>query len=112
MTIEIAVCATIQDERKALEAFLDRITGTRAGQIEPLEILPGRDWDPLRGYSCWLFIRFPVCGRWQMTTNKSRQMTRAARTAFVERHGCEPLLIQNIDRSAWWRAGPVEEEAA
>lgn len=78
--------------------------------IEVLEILPGRDYDRRRGYSCWLFIRFPACSPWQMTANKLRQMTEAARAAFVERHGYEPLLIQNIDRSAWWRAGPIEEE--
>lgn len=78
--------------------------------IEPLEILPGRDWDPRRKYSAWLYIRFPPCWPSQMTGNKRRQMTEAARAAFVERHGYEPPLIQNIQYSAWWRAGPVEVE--
>lgn len=77
--------------------------------IEALEILPGHDWDPWRDYSQWLFIRFPICGRWQMTANKSRQMTEAVRTAFVERYGYGPPLIQSIEWSAWWRAGPIEE---
>lgn len=77
--------------------------------IKALEILSGRDYDRRRGYSRWLFIRFPVCNPHRMTANKLRQMTGAARAAFVERYGYdEPLLIQNIDRSAWWRAGPVE----
>lgn len=78
--------------------------------IEILEILPGRDYDRLRGYSQWLFIRFPVCGPWQMTASKLQQMTNAARAAFVERYGYMPYQIQNIDRSAWWRAGPVRGE--
>ena len=38
------------------------------------------------------------------------QMAAMARAAFIEEHGEEPLLIQNIERSAWWRAGPVEEK--
>ena len=79
--------------------------------IEVLEALPCRDWDPWRGYSLWLIVHFPACGPWQMTANKCRQMTEATRAAFAERYGEEPLLIQNIERSAWWRAGPVEEEA-
>lgn len=79
--------------------------------IEALEILPCRDWDPWRGFSLWLIIRFPVCGPWQVTASKRHQMTEAARAAFVERYGCEPPFIQNIEWSAWWRAGPVEEEA-
>jgi len=37
-------------------------------------------------------------------------MTEAARMAFVERRGREPLFVQNIDGSAWWRVGPVEEK--
>lgn len=78
--------------------------------IDILEVLPCRDWDTWRGYSLWLIVRFPVCGPWQMTANKLRQMTEAARAAFVERYGKEPLFIQNIQRSAWWRAGPVEVE--
>ena len=76
--------------------------------IEILEITLGCDWDTWRGYSAWLYLRFPICGLWQMTANKLRQMRRLARTAFIERHGCEPLFIQNIERSTWWRAGPVE----
>lgn len=78
--------------------------------IEALEILPGRDWDPWRGYSCWLFIRFPACGPWQMTRSKRCQMLKTALRAFFELYRCEPLFIQNIERSAWWRAGPVKEE--
>lgn len=78
--------------------------------IEALEILPCRDWDPRRGYSLWLAVRFPPCGPWQTTANKYGQMRELTRAAFVKRYGCEPLLIQNIERSAWWRAGPVEEE--
>ena len=75
--------------------------------IEILEILDCRDWDPWRGFSLWLVVHLPPCGDWQMTANKSRQMTHAARAAFLERYGYEPLLIQNIQRSTWWRAGPV-----
>ena len=30
---------------------------------------------------------------------------------LIEEHGEEPLLIQNIQRSAWWKAGPVEGRA-
>lgn len=77
--------------------------------IEALEIHPGRDWDSWRGYSQWLFIRFPVCPPYRRTANKLQQMTKAARKAFIERNGHEPLLIQNIQQSTWWRAGPVEE---
>jgi len=76
--------------------------------IHALEILPGRDYDRRRGFSRWLYIRFPVCSPWQMTASKSQQMTEVARAAFVERYDYEPLLIQNVECSAWWRAGPVE----
>ena len=76
--------------------------------IEILEIHRGRDWDPGRGYSAWLYVRFPPCKN-APTPSQVQQMTSLAHDAFVERHGCWPRLIQNIDRSAWWRAGPVEE---
>ena len=80
--------------------------------IEILEALPGRDWDAWRGESAWLFLRFPIhIGKSHcLSPAVCRQMTEMARTAFIERHGYEPSLIQNIERSAWWRAGPVEEE--
>ena len=78
--------------------------------IEILEILPGRDWDTWRGYSQWLFIRFPPCKN-KPKGDELRQMTRVARTTFIRRYGYEPLLIQNIEWSAWWRAGPMTEEA-
>ena len=79
--------------------------------IEALEILPSRDWDPWRGYSLWLIVRFPtqIGKSHHVPTWACRQMAELTRAAFVERHGYEPLLIQNIQRSAWWRAGPVEE---
>ena len=81
--------------------------------IEILEALPGRDYDRRRGYSAWLFIRFPIhVGKSHcLSPAVCGQMTEMARAAFIERHGCKPLFIQNIDRSAWWRAGPVEEVA-
>lgn len=76
--------------------------------IEILEALPGRDYDRRRGYSAWLFMRFPY------SKNPYRhhpQRAEAARRAFIEQHGYEPYLIQRIGYSTWWRAGPVEEEA-
>lgn len=78
--------------------------------IEILEVLPGCDWDTWRGYSCWLYLRFPtrIGESHYLPAWACCQMTKMARAAFVERHGCEPLFIQNIKRSAWWRAGPVE----
>ena len=80
--------------------------------IEILEALPGRDYDRRRGYSAWLYVRFPI---WigkshSLSLVVCRQMTEMARAAFIEQYDCEPLFIQNIKRSAWWRAGPVEEE--
>lgn len=77
--------------------------------IEALEVLPGWDYDQKRGYSRWLFVRFPIYNPCQLTLNKRRQITEAARAAFVERYSEEPLLIQNIEGSAWWRAGPIEK---
>ena len=81
--------------------------------IEILEALPGRDYDRHRGYSAWLFIRFPIhAGKSHYLSLAVRgQMTEMARAAFAERYDEEPHFIQNIERSAWWRAGPVEEES-
>ncbi len=77
--------------------------------VEILEILRGRDWDPGRGYSAWLYVRFPPCKN-APTIPQAQRMADLAGDAFIERYGRWPRHIQNIDRSAWWRAGPVEEE--
>ena len=74
-----------------------------------LEALPGRDYDRRRGYSAWLFVRFPIRHPYRMKAYHRHQRVLAARAAFVERYGYAPYLVQHIDRSAWWRAGPVEE---
>ena len=77
--------------------------------IEILEVLAGRDYDRRRGYSAWLYVRFPPCKN-APTVDQVQQMTDLAWDAFVERYDRWPHQIQNIDRSTWWRAGPVEEE--
>lgn len=110
MTIEVAVCLTMLDAQDAIAAFLERVVGPPDKAIEILEALPGRDYDRQRGYSAWLYVRFPTCNPCQMTPYKAWQMTKAVREAFIERYGYEPPLRQNIEYSAWWRAGPVEEE--
>ena len=79
--------------------------------IKILEILPGRDYDRRRGYSCWLFVRFPIRHPYRMRVRHRQQRREAAQAAFIKRYGYAPLLTQNIERSAWWRAGPVEEGA-